>query len=72
MLGDSETISIKLVATEGAIDDWALYVAPGDWTDEKAREEGSKLPEDLAAPLAIYLSQVSLFKRDWARLTYRH
>ena len=72
MLGDFETITVKLVATEGAIDDWALYVAPGEWEDQRAKEEGSKLPADIARPLALGLFALGLFKKDWSVLAYRH
>ena len=69
MLGDSETITIKLVAAEGANDDWALYVAPAEWADRVAKENGTKLPEAVARALAR--AGLGLFERDWSVLTYR-
>jgi hypothetical protein len=71
MLGDFEAITVKLVAVEGAIDDWALYVAPGDWEAQKAKEQGSKLTEDAARAIARALAARGLFKKEWDALTYR-
>ena len=71
MLGDSEVVTLKFAFREGATFDWALYVAPGDWDDQRALYDGAKLPEDVARPLARRLAELRLLKRDWSVLTYR-
>ena len=43
---------IKVVLVEGAIGDWAAYVAPGDWSDDEVARHANKLSEHIARQVA--------------------
>lgn len=72
MLGDNEIIHIKIAVTEGAINDFAAYVAPGHWQDQDVLSSGHKLSRDSAQNLLQDLLLMGLSCKDWNRLTWRH
>ena len=63
----NDTAIIKVVLKEGAINDWAAYAGPGDWTDRQVMEEGNKLSEATARQVAWLGGQDS-----WTTMEYRH
>lgn len=46
---------VRVVAVEGAVNDWAAYESPISWPAEKTMEEGDKLNEEEAARLFPFL-----------------
>ena len=48
---DGDAFAIKVVATAGYGNDWAAYIGPSNWTDERVAAQGDKLSPEQAAPL---------------------
>ena len=61
--GENEVIHVKLALREGSIEDWAMYVAPGDWSDLETLENGHKLDEETATRLIRELLAMGFTKK---------
>jgi len=42
---DGDMFAIKVIAVAGHCDDWAAYLGPTSWPDEKVAEVGQKLTQ---------------------------
>ena len=62
----NDQVVIKVVLVEGVIGDWAAYAGPGEWSDERVRDGGNKLPEAAARKIA-FLGQHD----EWTTKQYR-
>ena len=52
-----DAFAIKVVAVAGYANDWAAYIGPSDWTDERVAEQGDKLSPEQAGPLFYVLRE---------------
>jgi hypothetical protein len=50
-LANEERITFKVMAVGGAVGDWAAYIGPDDWEDDKIADYGRKLPKYLATDI---------------------
>ena len=52
-----DCFAVKVVAVTGHMNDWAAYIGPSDWTDERVAEQGDKLSPEQAGPLFYVLRE---------------
>ena len=52
-----DAFAIKVVAVAGYANDWAAYIGPSDWSDERVAEMGDKLFPEQAGPLFYVLRE---------------
>ena len=50
-----DAFAIKIVAVAGYVDDWAAYIGPAHWSDERVATQGDKLSPEQAGPLFYVL-----------------
>lgn len=50
-IDDRTAAAIKIVAWAGGGGDWAAYLGPSDWSDQKVAEEGDKITRAAAESL---------------------
>ncbi len=50
-------VPVKIVAVVGYGNDWAAYIGPSEWTDQRVSEEGDKISEDAAKNLFPAMAQ---------------
>ena len=62
-----QIIAIKLVAREGANNDWTLYYGPAELADHLVRTHGYKLTK----PTALALVSAGILDYNWFRKEYR-
>ena len=60
--------SFKVVAVVGQAKDYAIYVGPAEWEDDRVASDGMKLGERAARELAREIPELSI---HWYFLTYR-
>ncbi len=72
--GEHRHAHLKFCIRAGQNDDWAMYMAPGDWPDSQVAAWGSKVPEELAVGLVKLMdvrvefpegSPIDILKREW-------
>ena len=61
---DWTAAAVKIVAWTGQAEDWAAYLGPSDWDDQKVAEQGDKIPQAAAELLFPTLK--------WSGRYYRH
>ncbi len=48
---DNDAFAVKIIAVAGYGGDWAAYIGPSDWSDERVARSGDKLLKKQAEPL---------------------
>jgi len=43
IIGAPSTPALRVVAVEGAVNDWAAYAGPVEWDERRVADEGNKL-----------------------------
>lgn len=69
--GENEVIAVKIALREGVMGDYAVYIAPGDVTDEEALEQGQKVDEETGRRIAGMVNLFGLTEKHWTALKYR-
>ncbi|KKN29046.1 hypothetical protein LCGC14_0848020 [marine sediment metagenome] len=53
---DGDAFPIKIVAVAGFAGDWAAYVGPSDWSDDRIADAGTKISDKAAKELFFVLA----------------
>ena len=52
-----DAFAIRIVAVAGYANDWAAYMGPSHWSDERVATQGDKLSPERAEPLFFVLRE---------------
>ena len=60
-------VTLKLAIVEGAVNDFAVYVGPEDWSFVQIKTEGMKLSHQMV----FQLLDMGLIDKSWRAYVYR-
>ncbi len=72
--GEKRYWHVKFCISAGQKDDWAMYIAPGEWDDARVAQWGDKITKDLAIALVKLMdlrvefrdeSPIDVLQREW-------